>query len=103
MDEHNIVNSLNELELRAYHMVNEVFDKIKDVLDARVTTFLMLAQVFRSLKIYYILRKEYLSHKEWYEEMYIGKWEQQWPVVGTRMIINNDDMQRYTEIIKAGS
>jgi hypothetical protein len=99
MDEHNIVNSLNQLELRAYHMANEVFDKIKDVLDARVTTFWMLAQVFRSLKIYYILRKEYLSHKEWFEETYIGKWEQRWPIVRTNMIINNDLMQSYTELI----
>jgi len=81
MDEHNIVNGLNQLELRAYDLGNEVFAKIKDVLDARVMTFLMLAQVFRSLKTYYILRKEYLSHKEWYEETYIGKWGQQWPVI----------------------
>jgi hypothetical protein len=100
MDEHNIVNGLNQLELRAYDIGNEVLAKIKDVLDARVMTFFMLAQVFRSLKIYYILRKEYLSHKEWYEEIYIGKWEQQWPVVGTKsIVINNDDIQRYAKII----
>jgi hypothetical protein len=100
MDEDNIVNSLNELELRAYDIGNEVRVKIKDVLDARFMTFLILGQVFRSLKIYYILRKEYLSHKEWYEEIYVGKWKQKWPV-GTKvgMIIDNDDMQRYTEII----
>jgi hypothetical protein len=98
MDEHNIVNGLNQLELKAYEIGTEVFTKIKDPLDARVTTFLMLPQVFRSLKIYYILRKEYLSHKEWYEEVYIGKWEQQWPAVGN-IIINDDYIQSVTKII----
>jgi hypothetical protein len=43
VDEHNIVNGLYQLELKANDTGSEVFAKIKERLDARVMTFLLLA------------------------------------------------------------
>jgi hypothetical protein len=38
-----------------------------------------MAQAIRSLKIYLILKKEYLDRRDWYEKTYLLKYKQQWP------------------------
>jgi hypothetical protein len=62
--------------------------------DARPSAFYKLAQLFHSSKIYFILNEEYLQYRKWYDETYIKKWNQRWPIaanVDTKNIRTLDD------------
>jgi hypothetical protein len=83
-----LIDKLNELEKRSYNIGNDFSRNIanKHVNDIRFRAFFNFAQVLRSFKIYFILKEEYLKHREWYVEIYLSKWGQSWPVVGDQII-----------------
>jgi hypothetical protein len=65
-----------------------------------------MAQAIRSLKIYLILKKEYLDRLEWYVETYLSKYKQQWPVTGGKasQIINDHRVltKEFNEVMLMG-
>jgi hypothetical protein len=54
----------------------------------------MCWQVLRSFKIYFILKEKYLKDRQWYIDIYLKEWGQQWPVTGGKiaMISNNHEI-----------
>jgi len=63
MNEHAFISQLKELEQRAYSTGIKIQTKINnEIRDARVSTFYFMAQVIRSLKLYLVLKIEYLDH-----------------------------------------
>jgi hypothetical protein len=91
-----LIDKLNELEKRSYNIGNDFSRNIanKHVNDIRFRAFFNFAQVLRSFKIYFILKEEYLKHREWYVEIYLSKWGQSWPVVGDQIgqIVNDHNI-----------
>lgn len=77
MNEYEFINELKEHEQRSCKAGQTQINY--EIRDARVSTFYFMAQVIRSLKIYLILKKKYLDRREWYDEVYLSKYEQQWP------------------------
>jgi hypothetical protein len=68
-NEHAFIINLKELEKHAYKTNIKIQTQINnEISDARVSTFYFMSQLIRSLKIYLILKKEYLDHREWYIE-----------------------------------
>jgi hypothetical protein len=93
MNESYSVESLKQLEKRTDSIGNDIMRKIVNTSnqDARASTFFILSQLIRSLKIYFILKSEYLDNREWYIDIYLKKWEQQWPVIGGKYgVVMND-------------
>ena len=91
-NERAFINELKELEQLAYRTSIKIQTQINsEIRDARVSTFYFMAQAIRSLKIYLILKKEYLDHQEWYIETYLSKYKQQWPITGGKVsqIVND--------------
>ncbi|HEU4823577.1 MAG TPA: hypothetical protein VFS97_09165 [Nitrososphaeraceae archaeon] len=75
MNEYEFINELKEHEQRSCKAGQTQINY--EIRDARVSTFYFMAQVIRSLKIYLILKKKYLDRREWYDEVYLSKYEQQ--------------------------
>jgi hypothetical protein len=96
MNQRRLIDALYESEKKTYKVGIDVQHKISNqsILDARVGTFYNLAQVIRSSKTYLILQDEYLNDRQWYVDIYLQKWGQQWPpgpVRGSRDIILHND------------
>jgi hypothetical protein len=90
------IKRLSEMEQEAYRVGITIQQKLSDqaVEDARPSAFYKLAQLFRSCKIYFILREEYLQHEEWYIMTYLQKWHQAWPtsaIVGGKKLVHHND------------
>jgi hypothetical protein len=66
-NERAFINELRELEQLEYRTSIKIQTQTNsEIRDARVSIFYFMAQAIRSLKIYLILKKEYLDHQEWY-------------------------------------
>lgn len=95
MDESSAVRQLNKLERRTDAMGNSILCKITNHRgqDARASTFYILSQLIRSLKIYFILKSEYLN-RDWYINIYLNRWKQQWPIIGGSygVVINDHEI-----------
>lgn len=90
-----IINELKDLEQRAYKTSIKIQSQIKNnILDARASTFIFLAVAIRSFKMYLILKKEYLDDRQWYIDVYLKKYRQQWPISGGKIgtIINDHNV-----------
>jgi hypothetical protein len=108
-----IVNKLNELENRNYNIGSKISQTIHNMHpnDVRFIVFYNFAQLIRSIKIYFILKEEYLKERQWYIEIYLQKWGQSWPVTAGRLgtilsdhTIQNSDFDQvmliaYTQIL----
>jgi hypothetical protein len=95
MDDLTFIKELGELEQRAYKTGIKIQSEIdNDLLDARASTFYFMAIAIRSFKIFLILKKEYLDEQQWYIDVYLSKYKQQWPVAGGRrgQIINDHNV-----------
>jgi len=99
MNDGELVRKLMELEDRTYNSGNDILRKISAYTetsdyDARASSFYILSQLLRSLKIYFILKAEYLSDRDWYVNTYLQKWQQHWPVVGGKygLIVNDHEI-----------
>src|SRR5687768_15870559 len=93
MEERDIVDKLYELESNSYKIGNEFIKKISNNRnDARITTFYLFAQVIRSIKLYFILKSQYLDSRDWFVETYLSKWNQHWPYSsnGNAIFLIND-------------
>lgn len=106
-NERAFINELNELEQLAYRTSIKIQTQINsEIRDARVSTFYFMAQVIRSLKIYLILKKEYLDHQEWYIETYLSKYKQQWPITAGKVsqIVNDHRVltKEFNEVMLMG-
>ena len=84
------------MEQEVYRIAITVQQKISGqaVGDARPSAFYKLAQLFHSYKIYFILKEEYLQHRQWYVNIYLEKWRQAWPTsatVGGKSLVHHND------------
>jgi hypothetical protein len=104
MIDYPFINELKDLEQKAYNTGNKIQRQINNaVYDARVSTFYFIAQAIRSIKIYLILKNEYLDDRQWCIDTYLSKYKQEWPVTGGKImqIINDHNVltKEFNEIM----
>jgi hypothetical protein len=82
MNEFTFIDDLKDLEQHAYDTGNKIQTQINNpAYDARVSTFYFIAQVVRWVKIYLILKDDYLDDPKWYKNIYLSKHKQQPPEI----------------------
>lgn len=107
-DLHLIVDKLNELENNSYKLASSLTKIITHKnIDARILIFYNFAQLVRSTKLYFILESEYLNSRDWFIDIYLKKWNQNWPYAsntGSSVIFNTNTViiDDYDQVIIAG-
>lgn len=103
-----IVNRLNELENKSYKLGSHITKIITHKnMDARILIFYNFAQLIRSIKLHFILKSDYLNDKQWFVDIYLKKWGQNWPYAsnpGMSVIFNDNTVivNDYDQVIIMG-
>ena len=103
-----IVDKLNELEKKSYKFGSQLTKIITHKnLDARILIFYNFAQLIRSTKLHFILNSEYLISRDWFIDVYLKKWDQNWPYAfnsGISVIVNDHTViiDEYDQVITVG-